>query len=142
VTKGSNSIPKERTALTSMSVCQEKEIAASRTASTKKVMFYNSHSNNIFFRNSGTYSCSCNENFELSSDGYRCRSTPEGFCSQNPCHNSGKCVIDEHSFHCECEKGFTGRLCHHHIQLELPDYLNIHSEDQKGSKNTYPPAWC
>ena len=87
----------------------------------------------LIFLISGSYSCSCNEDFELKSDGYRC--TPKGICSKNPCHNSGKCVIDEHSFYCECQKGFTGRLCQNQVQLELPDFLNINTEDQKGFEN-------
>ena len=78
----------------------------------------------------GSYSCSCSEDFELSGDGYKC--TPLGICAQNPCHNKGRCVIDEHSFHCECEKGFTGRLCHNKVQLELPDFLNIETDSQTG----------
>ncbi|CBY43100.1 unnamed protein product [Oikopleura dioica] len=82
----------------------------------------------------GTYSCSCNEDFELSSDGFRCTPSPKGICAHNPCHNSGKCLIDEHSFHCECQKGFTGRLCHQNVQLELPNFVNINTEDNKGFK--------
>ncbi|CAG5094459.1 Oidioi.mRNA.OKI2018_I69.XSR.g13575.t1.cds [Oikopleura dioica] len=74
----------------------------------------------------GTYSCKCREDFVLSADGHSC--VPLGICAENPCYNNGKCVIDKHSFHCECEKGFTGRLCHQQVQFELPDFLNIESE--------------
>lgn len=41
-------------------------------------------------------------------------------------------MIDKHSFHCECEKGFTGRLCHQQVEFELPDFLNIESENIDG----------
>ena len=71
----------------------------------------------------GTYSCKCRKDFILSPDGHSCM--PLGICAENPCYNNGKCVIDKHSFHCECEKGFTGRLCHQQVEFELPDFLNI-----------------
>ena len=35
----------------------------------------------------------------------------ENACSTSPCQNDGRCVENVGAFACQCQQGWTGRLC-------------------------------
>ena len=61
----------------------------------------------------GSYECSCNEGFELSSDGTFCRDSNE--CAQTGMCSRGRCVNMDGSFKCMCDPGYqladNGKTC-------------------------------
>ena len=57
-----------------------------------------------FFDERESFKCLCNQGYF----GRHCEITP---CTESPCLNDGKCLLDGASYKCKCEDFFTGRNC-------------------------------
>ena len=47
------------------------------------------------------------------------------YCRNVECRNGATCVNGETEYHCVCERGFTGRLCHVTSPTEIRDLIRV-----------------